>query len=114
MQRLKFYVWVIFIFRQPHQIVGGHAVKVRQRCNRKRADAVSYTHLDVYKRQAEQISYAVASGGQIWGYQAIQSEVLYLGLEDTVTRLQLSLIHILSSSTCDMIRCCFLLKVSTI
>ena len=37
---------------------------------------------------AEQISYAVASGGQIWGYQAIQSEVLYLGLEDTVTRLQ--------------------------
>lgn len=32
---------------------------------------------------AEQISYAVASGGQIWGYQAIQSEVLYLGLEDT-------------------------------
>lgn len=37
---------------------------------------------------AEQISYAVASGRQIWGYQAIQSEVLYLGLEDTVTRLQ--------------------------
>ncbi|MFR4039881.1 MAG: AAA family ATPase [Butyricimonas faecalis] len=34
------------------------------------------------------MSYAVASGGQIWGYQAIQSEVLYLGLEDTVTRLQ--------------------------
>ncbi len=27
MQRLKFCVWVIFIFRQPHQIVGGHAVK---------------------------------------------------------------------------------------
>ena len=27
---------------------------------------------------AEQISYAVASGGQIWGYQAIQSEGLYL------------------------------------
>ena len=26
MQRLKFCVWVIFIFRQPHQIVGGHAV----------------------------------------------------------------------------------------
>lgn len=36
----------------------------------------------------EQIFCAVASGGQIWGYQAIQSEVLYLGLEDTVTRLQ--------------------------
>ena len=29
---------LIFIFRQPHQIVGGHTVKVRQRCNRKRAD----------------------------------------------------------------------------
>lgn len=40
MQRLKFYVWVIFIFRQPHQIVGGHAVKVSQRCNRKRADVL--------------------------------------------------------------------------
>ena len=40
MQRLKFCVWVIFIFRQPHQIVGGHAVKVRQRCNRKRADVL--------------------------------------------------------------------------
>ena len=67
MQRLKFCVWVIFIFRQPHQIVGGHTVKVRKRCNRKRADVlvvigfvfsqrrfrpVSYTHLDVYKRQA--------------------------------------------------------------
>ena len=40
MQRLKFCVWVIFIFRQPHQIVGGHTVKVRQRCNRKRADVL--------------------------------------------------------------------------
>ena len=40
MQRLKFCVWVIFIFRQSHQIVGGHAVKVRQRCNRKRADVL--------------------------------------------------------------------------
>lgn len=40
MQRLKFCVWVIFIFRQPHQIVGGHAVKVRQRCNRKRTDVL--------------------------------------------------------------------------
>ena len=37
---------------------------------------------------AEQISYAVASGGNLWGFQAIQSEVLYLGLEDTLVRLQ--------------------------
>ena len=38
MQRLKLCVWVIFIFGQPHQIVGGHAVKLCQRCNRKWAD----------------------------------------------------------------------------
>lgn len=37
---------------------------------------------------AEQISYAVASGGKLWDFQATQSEVLYLGLEDTPTRLQ--------------------------
>lgn len=37
---------------------------------------------------AEQISYAVASGGNLWGFQATQSEVLYLGLEDTLVRLQ--------------------------
>lgn len=37
---------------------------------------------------AEQISYAVASGDELWGYPATQSEVLYLALEDTVTRLQ--------------------------
>lgn len=37
---------------------------------------------------AEQISYAVASGGDLWGYRAIKAEVLYLGLEDTTVRLQ--------------------------
>ena len=37
---------------------------------------------------AEQISYAVASGGKLWDFQATQSEVLYLGLEDTLSRLQ--------------------------
>ena len=30
MQSLKLRVWVIFIFRQPHQIVSGYAVKIRQ------------------------------------------------------------------------------------
>jgi len=37
---------------------------------------------------AEQISYAVASGGSLWSYHAAKSEVLYLGLEDTLIRLQ--------------------------
>ena len=37
---------------------------------------------------AEQISYAVASGGKLWSYQAVQGEVLYFGLEDTELRLQ--------------------------
>ena len=40
MQRLKFCVWVIFIFRQPHQIVSGYAVKIRQCRNGKRADVL--------------------------------------------------------------------------
>lgn len=37
---------------------------------------------------AEQIAYAVATGGKLWNLQATQSEVLYMGLEDTPTRLQ--------------------------
>ena len=30
MQVCKIGVWVIFCFRQPQQIIGGHAVKLRQ------------------------------------------------------------------------------------
>lgn len=37
---------------------------------------------------AEQIAYAVAAGGKLWHLQATQSEVLYMGLEDTPSRLQ--------------------------
>ena len=38
MQGLKLCVWVIFIFRQPHQIIGGHPIKFRQRSDGKWAD----------------------------------------------------------------------------
>ena len=40
MQGLKLCVWVIFIFRQSHQVVGGHPVKLCQGCNGKGADVL--------------------------------------------------------------------------
>ena len=40
MERLEIRIRDGLIFRQPHQIVGGHAVKLCQRCNRKWADVL--------------------------------------------------------------------------
>ena len=50
MERLHIGVGNFFIFRQPHQIVSGHAVKVRQRCYRKRADVL------ILMKQKEQLA----------------------------------------------------------
>ena len=40
MQGLKLCVWVIFIFRQPHQVIGGHPIKFRQRSDSKGTDVL--------------------------------------------------------------------------
>jgi len=42
MQSLKLRVWVIFIFRQTHQVVGGHPVKFRQCCDGKGTDVLFF------------------------------------------------------------------------
>ena len=38
MQSVQFCVWVIFLFCQPQQVIGGHAVELRQLHHAERAD----------------------------------------------------------------------------